>query len=479
MKIYTYSIEKIGNDKLLRKNVKTTVLSQNIEVFNFNNTLRIKDLFDVISGFAFSSNDYVEDGVSLVRIGDLNGEILDFSSMIKLPLDFYEDFRFEKYQIKKDDILVSLTGDGKIKCAYVDKDVKCLLNQRVAILRKKNFETPTKFYYWILQTEYVKNQFSYYSNGKSQLNISPFDFANIKVPFVSDAMQHCVLDMITPIETEIENLTKLKVSDSKIINYIFKEKFNLNYSEFEELKKCKKYILNQSMFSDNIDLRFSTKFHRPAGKFVIEELENITKKKIKNFLAEPIVLGASISPAEYVDDGIYKYISMATIKNWYFNEDDANSVSDAYASSKQTKTVKKDDIIMARSGEGTIGKVALITDGDVDGIFADFTMRIRLKNYNPEFAYYYFRTEYFQYLIEIYKKGLGNNTNIFPVVIQEFPMIDIPLEEQQRVVSAIHIEISRQEEINKQIFELHSQIDQIIENAIKNDGMDKKIQPHL
>ena len=39
MKIYTYSIEKIGNDKLLRKNVKTTVLSQNIELFNFNNTL--------------------------------------------------------------------------------------------------------------------------------------------------------------------------------------------------------------------------------------------------------------------------------------------------------------------------------------------------------------------------------------------------------------------------------------------------------
>lgn len=155
--------------------------------------------------------------------------------------------------------------------------------------------------------------------------------SNIKVPFVSDAIQRCVLDMITPIETEIENLTKLKVSDSKIIDYIFKEKFNFNYTEFEELKKCKKYILNQSMFSDNIDLRFSTKFHRPARKFVTEQLENITKKKIKNFLAEPIVLGASISPADYADDGIYKYISMATIKNWYFNEDDANSVCEDYA----------------------------------------------------------------------------------------------------------------------------------------------------
>lgn len=89
-----------------------------------------------------------------------------------------------------------------------------------------------------------------------------------------------------------------------------------------------------------------------------------------------------------------------------------NTVSKEYSDSKQAKTVQKNDIILARSGEGTIGKVALIDDDELQGIFADFTMRIRLKDYNPEFAYYYFRTTYFQYLIEIYKKGLGNNTNI-------------------------------------------------------------------
>ncbi len=44
---------------------------------------------------------------------------------------------------------------------------------------------------------------------------------------------------------------------------------------------------------------------------------------------------------------------------------------------------------------GTIGKVALIDDEDLQGIFADFTMRIRLASYRPLFAYYYFRTDYF------------------------------------------------------------------------------------
>jgi type I restriction enzyme S subunit len=89
---------------------------------------------------------------------------------------------------------------------------------------------------------------------------------------------------------------------------------------------------------------------------------------------------------------------------------------------------------MARSGEGTIGKVAEIME-DYNDIFADFTMRIRLKNYNTTFAYFYFRTTYFQYLVEVNKKGLGNNTNIFPNIIQEFPIPDIDIDEQENILS--------------------------------------------
>ena len=157
---------------------------------------------------------------------------------------------------------------------------------------------------------------------------------------------------------------------------------------------------------------------------------------------------------------------MATIKSWKFDFDSANIVSDVYSESKSAKTVKKDDIILARSGEGTIGKVALIEDEDLKGIFADFTMRIRLKDYNPEFAYYYFRTTYFQYLIEIYKKGLGNNTNIFPIVVREFPLIDIPVYEQERIVAEIHAEINKQEKLKAGISDIQQQIDQIVEDCI-------------
>ena len=231
------------------------------------------------------------------------------------------------------------------------------------------------------------------------------------------------------------------------------------------MKKINIYQTNENNTANNPDLRFSAKFHRPAGEYVENELRRIGKKRFKHYLLEPIVLGASIAPTDCCEEGEFCYISMATIKTWEFDKDSTNIVSNSYSEAKKEKSVKKNDIILARSGEGTIGKVALIED-DVKAIFCDFTMRIRLKNYNPKFAYYYMRSTYFQYLVEIYKKGLGNNTNIFPIVVQEFPLPDISLAKQQKIVEAIQSEIDKQNEIKNQIVTLRGKIDSIIETAI-------------
>ena len=188
--------------------------------------------------------------------------------------------------------------------------------------------------------------------------------------------------------------------------------------------------------------------------------------------------GKGISPNDYDENGSYSYASMAEIGSWYFNEENMKSVSDEYVknnSSKKPKgykdnydtTIQKDDILMIRSGEGSIGKVAIV-ENEVNAIFSDFVIRIRLKDYNPKFAYYYFRTSYFQYLIEIYKKGLGNNTNIFPVVLQEFPIPNISLEEQTKIVKLIDKKISENKIIESKINEKRLEIETIINNYIYN-----------
>lgn len=463
LKTFTIDFAEFSQETLIRSNYKTAILG--IEIKNHfqkseNKFVRIKEYFDIISGFAFKSADYEQEGLPLIRIGDV-GNNFDENNMVFLPEDYKEDY--QRFLLKKNDIVVSLTGDGKLKSDLILEDDKYLLNQRVGSLRAKEDTNILFFYYLINYYSLTKKQFYWWSNGKTQLNISPFDFLKIKIPLIPKPKQDQIVAKIEPIEKKIKELKAQITPPQEVINKVFASEFGFNLEKFEELKKIKNYYLDISLASKNKDLRNSVAFHHESVQFVMSELKKITKSKIKHFIDEPIVLGASISPSNFDEKGENYYISMATVKNYCIELDDSQLVSSEYAKSNLNKSVTKYDIIMTRSGVA-IGKFALI-DEDVNGIFADFTMRIRLNNYNPYFAYYYFRSEYFQHLIHSNKKGLQNK-NIFPSQIQEFPMIDIPLKAQQKIVDEIKAELDKLEEIKSTIERERNKIDEIIENAI-------------
>ena len=108
----------------------------------------------------------------------------------------------------------------------------------------------------------------------------------------------------------------------------------------------------------------------------------------------------------------------------------------------------------------------MIEDEEINGIFADFTQRIRLSGFDPLCAYYYFRSEFFQYLVYTHKKGLGNNTNIFPSQIREFPIPNWDSQKQAQVVEKIKKQIDEQNVIDNQIEQKQQAINQLIESAI-------------
>ena len=431
---------------------------------------RLSDYFEIISGYAFSSKDYTDDGVPVCRIGDISkyNELL-ISEMLKLPEEYADDF--SKYQIQNDDILIGLTGDGKyFKTCFVENlEEPVLLNQRVGILRVKegvNNISP-KFISLLFNSDSVQNQVRIVAMGKTQKNVSPFDILNVKIPKLSIGEQIEIVTKIQPIETEIINLKNSKLKPIDIINQVIGEEFGFDWAAFEKLKSQKVYSSSLVEFANNIDCRMGLRFHNKAAKYLHSFLTSKTAKKIKDFIDEPIVLGKSVSPSDYDEDGEYFYIAMSNIKTYAFDPEDCKKVSEEYALSNLKKTVQKGDILLARSGEGTIGKVALIEDEEINAIFADFTQRIRLSNYDPLCAYYFFRSEFFQYLVYTHKKGLGNNTNIFPSQIQEFPMPDWNEIKQIELVNKIKSQIDAQSLIDKQIEKKQAEINKIIETAIQ------------
>ncbi len=468
MRIQNINLNLISIEKTLRKDYDFH--SYNLQTSN--NYVKFDELFSIVSSEVDSAIfdepfEYCEIG-NVTKDGDSNPVALDFSNRLIEYGDYYK--KIEKgdiISVDKDDILLSKVRPNLKKYVRItDENEKYFYTSAFIRLKPKKLSS---ILYYCFRTVFYNDLMAIARQGKGYPTINEKDLKTLKFKkrIIDDLelREEKISSEIASIERLIEEIRKDIVPTQKIIDKIFCETFVFDYNKFNELKAIKLYSTKQSIYSNNPDLRFSAKFHRPAGEYVENELRRIGKKRFKHYLAEPIVLGASISPTDCCEDGEFCYISMATIKTWKFDKDSANIVSDGYAEIKSDKRVKKNDIILARSGEGTIGKVALIED-DVDAIFCDFTMRIRLKNYNPKFAYYFMRSTYFQYLVEIYKKGLGNNTNIFPIVVQELPLPDLSLAEQQKIVDAIQLEIDKQNKIKNQIAILRGKIDCIIENVI-------------
>lgn len=402
---------------------------------------RIKDIFEIEKGTSITEAQAVEGNVPVVAGG--------------------KDYAYLHNESNRPQGCITISASGANSGFVNYWDVPIWASDCVTLKSKDEDKYLTKFLYYALRL--IQSDVYLLQKGSDQPHVYASDIQYVKVPAVSVPIQKKALAAAHAIEKEIETIESSIKKNGEIIDDVFNREFHFAMDEFNRIKQEKRFSANYRTLSNNADLRFSAKFHRDSGNFVMQELTSRTDKKIKHYLAEPIVLGASISPDDFDKDGDAYYISMASIKTLTLELDDTQHISQEYFEKNQSKTLRKNDIIIARSGVA-IGKTAIVKN-DFPGVFADFTMRIRLKDYNPEFAYYYFRTTYFQYLIEIYKKGLQNQ-NIFPVVIREFPMLNISLEEQQRIVDEIHAEIAKQDEIKKQIESLRGQIDVLIQDVL-------------
>lgn len=346
-----------------------------------------------------------------------------------------------------------------------NKDI--YINQNVFWVKLDNTIANKKFMLWYFNC-YVKEVFQKIYSAKY---LSKQELSRINIPNIEISVQNKFEKDIEGLEEEIKQLKSNIIPLNEIVNEVFKKYFDYDYNTFEELKNVKRYQSNFYKFGNNIDLRFSSKFHRTTGEFVYSELKKKAHYKIKEIVELPIITGQGISPSDFDENGEFSYVSMADISTWKLDVDNLKNVSNQYVIENKSKKitgkdisvstlVEKDDIVMMRSGEGGIGKVAIVKD-DIKAIFCDFLIRMRLNKeiINPNFAYFYFRTSYFQYLIEINKKGLGNNTNIFPKDINDLPFPNISLEEQENIVRQINIEIEKQEKIQEEIVRKRKEIE--------------------
>lgn len=156
-------------------------------------------------GYAFKSSDYVQDGIQLIRMGNVKSLLFDSeNSPSYLPREFKNDFK--SYLLKKGDLLISMTGTvGKEdygNVCMIDKDADYFLNQRVGKFELDPSRLDSKFILFYANSDQFRSRlFAESSGGVRQANISNSGIESVSIPLPPLAAQQAI---VSEIEAEQE-----------------------------------------------------------------------------------------------------------------------------------------------------------------------------------------------------------------------------------------------------------------------------------
>jgi len=152
-----------------------------------------------ISGYAFSSNDYIgQSDCILITIKNISKNIITLEEKNFLPSQYYE--MYPKFRVLENDLLIAMTGATIGKVGIYNSCEKSLLNQRNGIIRSKNLNT---FYLMnLLNLDIYQKLILRNSVGGAQSNISGKEILKINIP-------------IPPLEKQNEMATHISQIRSK------------------------------------------------------------------------------------------------------------------------------------------------------------------------------------------------------------------------------------------------------------------------
>ncbi len=145
---------------------------------------------NVVGGYAFKSDLFLEDGIPVLRIGNINAGYFQSTNMVY----WNHDNSLSRYMMYPGDLVMSLTGtvgkDDYGNVCILGDDYNCYyLNQRNAKLEL--FQSLNKYYLsQILKFSAVKKKLTGISRGVRQANISNKDILNLEIPIPPIELQN-------------------------------------------------------------------------------------------------------------------------------------------------------------------------------------------------------------------------------------------------------------------------------------------------
>ena len=274
--------------------------------------VKLGEVCEILNGFAFKSLLYVNEGIRIIRITNVQKGYIEDSDPKYYPIEYTNSI--EKYILKENDLLMSLTGNvGRV--GLISKTMlPAALNQRVACLRTIDSLISKEYVFQFLNSDLFEQSAIRSSNGVVQKNLSTDWLKKVEITYPSVEQQ----ELITSTLNLIERLICCRKEQNKKLNELVKSRFNemfgdpvLNEMGWEKHRLSKLTLKigsgatprggRESYVNEGIALIRSMNVY--DGKFMFKDLAyltNIQAEKLNNVIVESDdvllnITGASVS----------------------------------------------------------------------------------------------------------------------------------------------------------------------------------------
>lgn len=224
--------------------------------------VELGEVCEVLNGFAFKSEKYIEDGLRVIRITNVQkGQIIDDAPKF-YPIECQNELM--KYVLYENDLLLSLTGNVG-RAGLLGKDLlPAVLNQRVACLRiLEKTSLSIKYLFYSLNTELFEQACIAASSGVAQKNLSTEWLKSYKIPLPPLAIQQELVAELDRYQRIIDGARQ--VVESWTPSFEVDEAWEkVELGEVLEYEQPTRYIVKSVDYSDSYDIPVLT-----AGKTFI------------------------------------------------------------------------------------------------------------------------------------------------------------------------------------------------------------------
>ena len=281
--------------------------------------LRLSDACDVLNGYAFKSEEYVDEGIRVIRIANVQKGYIEDNDPVFYSIN---SKGLDRYMLKENDLLVSLTGNVGRVALIQNEMLPAALNQRVACLRLKNDKIIKRYLFHFLNSNFFEQQCIQAAKGVAQKNVSTEWLKNYEIPLYSIAEQMKIAGILD----KVRNIIGFRNDELNVLDNLIKARF-------------------VEMFGDPIINSFGIE-----TKPMTDVCEIIDGDRGKNYPTAD----------EFSDEGYCLFLNAKNVTSTGFNFDTCMFITKEKDELLRKGKLLKGDVVLTT--RGTLGNLAFYTE---------------------------------------------------------------------------------------------------------------------